>query len=216
RDLIACRVGSLLRAQAAPPLATIKELSPVLVRCSVPEGDCEEMRRRAGLDRALRVRITPGQTADSLRSTFGTLTFVDNTVDRATGSVLLKARVENTDRMLWPGQFVQVGLELSVDSDAVTVPTQAVVNTPNGSFVFVVDDSSRVRRTPVRVGRTSGGIAKIDDGLAGGEPIVIEGQNRLADGALVQRRDTTRATNGARTAMADSTQPTAPTRGGHE
>jgi multidrug efflux system membrane fusion protein len=155
------------------------------------------MRRRAGLDKALPVRITTGQSADSARSTTGTLAFIDNMVDRSTGSVLLKARVENRDRMLWPGQFVSVALELNVDSDAITVPTQAVVTTANGSFVFVVDDSSRAVRTPIRAGRTIGSIVKIDSGLSGGEQIVLEGQNRLSDGVKVQLRDTSRAVGGA-------------------
>lgn len=187
------RAGNLVRAQSDMALVTINELSPVLVRFSVPENDFEEMRRRAGLDQALRVRVTPGQRADSGIGTTGTLAFIDNRVDRATGSVLLKARVENADRLLWPGQFVTVGLELSIDADAITVPSEAVLTTSTGSFVFVVNDSGRATRTPVRLGRTTGPRVKIDSGLVGGEQIVVEGQNRLADGAQVQLRDTTRA-----------------------
>lgn len=204
---LAIRAGNLVRAQAEPPLVTINELTPVLVRFSVPEGDFEEMRRRAGLDQALPVRVTPGQRADSGRSTTGTLAFVDNMVDRSTGSVLLKARVQNADRVLWPGQFVTVGLELSVDKDAITVPTQAVVTTPTGAFVFVVDDSSRAVRTPVRVGRTTGPLVKIDSGLVGGEPIVIEGQNRLSDGARVQLRDTAGTARAGRDGRSGTTVP---------
>jgi multidrug efflux system membrane fusion protein len=193
---LSLRAGNLVRAQADPPLVTINELSPVLVRFAVPEGDFEEMRRRAGLDQALPVRITAGQRADSGRVTIGSLAFIDNMVDRTTGSVLLKARAANTDRVLWPGQFVSVGLELSVDQDAVTIPTEAVVTSPNGSFVFVLNDSSRATRVGVKIGRTIGSVVKVDSGLTGGEQVVVEGQTRLSDGARVQLRDTTRAVGG--------------------
>jgi multidrug efflux system membrane fusion protein len=185
---LAMRAGNLVRAQAEPPLVTINELQPVLVRFSIPERDFAELRRRAGLDRALAVRVTPAAGGDGAQAAEGTLAFVDNTVDRATGSVLLKARVANGDRRFWPGQFVTVGLELSVDRDAVTVPSEAVVTTGTGTYVYVVDDSSRARRVPVQVGRFAGAVAKIDSGLAGGEAVVVEGQNRLSDGAKVQRR----------------------------
>ena len=193
---LALRAGNLVRAQADPALVTINELSPVLVRFSVPENEFEELRRRAGLDRPLPVRITPGQAGDSLRGARGTLTFIDNTVDPSTGSVLLKARVDNNDRMLWPGQFVTVALELSVDTGAITVPTEAVVTTSTGTFVFVVDDSSNAHRTAVRVGRTIGPMVKIEEGLTGGEQVVVEGQSRLSDGGKVQQRETARAQSG--------------------
>jgi len=72
-----------------------------------------------------------------------------------------------------------------------------VVTTPNGTFVFVVDDSSRAIRTPIRVGRTTGPLVKVDSGLVGGESIVVEGQNRLSDGVKIQARDTSRAATAA-------------------
>ncbi len=186
---MAIRAGNLVRAQADPPLVTINELSPVLVRFSVPETEFEEMRRRAGLDQALPVKITAGLRPDSSSVTTGTLAFVNNTVDRATGSVLLKARVANRDRMLWPGQYVSVALELAVDNDAITVPTQAIITTPTGSFVLVVSESNIAERKPVRVGRTTGPLVKIDSGLVGGESVITEGQNKLTAGTKVQVRD---------------------------
>ena len=187
---LAIKAGNLVRAQADPPLLTINELRPVFVRFSVPERDFAEMRSRAGLDKALAVTVRPN-VGDSAKVATGTLSFINNVVDQATGSVLLKARVSNDDRNLWPGQFVTVGLQLSVDSNAVTVPAEAVVTTAAGSFVYVVADSGKVRRVPVKVGRQSGGALKIDVGLSGGEQVVIEGQNRLNDGAKIELRSAT-------------------------
>ncbi len=194
---MAIQAGNLVRAQADPPLVVINEIRPVLVRFSVPERDFAEMRKRAGLDKALSVTIT--NTADDTTTAMqGTLTFVNNVVDRATGSVLLKARVPNESRLLWPGQFVTVGLQLSVDRDAVTVPTVAVVTTAAGSFVYVVGDSSRAKRVSVKVGRVSGAVTKIDSGLVGNEQIIVDGQSRLADGAKVEIRSDTPAAVGGR------------------
>lgn len=183
---ITLRVGSLVRAQADPGLLIINELQPVLVRFTVPEQAFEEMRRRSGLDKALTVNVVPN-VGDSTKKITGTLTFIDNAVDRATGTVLLKARVPNADRSLWPGQFVSVGLELTVDQDAITVPSEAVVATGNGAFVYLVEDG-KAKRVAVKVGRTAGTLVKLDSGLVGGEQVIIEGQNRLQDGAKVELR----------------------------
>ena len=183
---LAIQAGNLVRAQADPPLVTINEVRPVLVRFSVPERDFEEMRRRAGLDKALEVTVTPN-VGDTARRMVGALSFVDNVVNRATGSVLLKARVPNNDRLLWPGQFVTAAMQLSIDADAITVPSQAVVTNASGSFVYVVENGT-ARRMPVKVGRASGTMVKLDSGLVGGEQVVVEGQSRLSDGAKIEIR----------------------------
>ncbi len=188
------RAGSLVRA-TTDQLVTINELRPVLVRFPVPERDFEELRRRAGVDQKLRVRIMPGG-GDSTNAIDGTLTFVDNQVDRSSGSVLLKATAPNQDRALWPGQFVNVALTLSVDSDAVTVPSQAVVTSGSNTFVYTMVDNV-ARRTPVKVGRQAGLLSKIDSGLVGGEQVIVEGQTRLTDGAKVQLRTAPRGPGGA-------------------
>ena len=184
---LAIQAGNLVRANSELALVTINELRPVLVRFSVHERDFEEMRKRAGLDKPLKVKVTPS-AADTARSVSGQLTFINNVVDRATASVLLKARVENESRALWPGQFVSVGLELSVDSSAITVPTVAVVTTAAGSFVYTVGDSSKAKRHAVKVGRVLGARSKIDSGLVGGEQLIVDGQTRLTDGAKVEIR----------------------------
>ena len=192
---LAIQEGNLVRAQADPPLITINELRPVLVRFSVPERDFAEMRNRAGLDKPLTVTVRPN-VGDSTHHTKGTLSFINNVVDRATGSVLLKARVANEQRNLWPGQFVTIGLELSVDSNAVTVPAEAVVTTASGTYVYVFEDGT-AKRVNVKVGRQSATVVKLDSGLVGGEQVIVEGQNRLSDGAKVDLR-TNAPLNGGR------------------
>ncbi|MGV3707390.1 MAG: efflux RND transporter periplasmic adaptor subunit, partial [Gemmatimonas sp.] len=185
---LAIRAGNLVRASADPPLVTINEIRPVLVRFAIPEREFAEMRRRAGTSAALEVLIRPGQSSDSLKAIVGRLAFVDNLIDQSTGTVTLKARVPNGDGALWPGQFVNIGLELSVDKEAVTVPNQAIVTAQTGQFVYVVDAENKAKRTLVKVGRTAGPITVIDSGLAGGETVITDGQNRLNDGAKVEIR----------------------------
>ena len=191
---LAIKAGNLVRAQADPPLVTINELRPVLVRFSVPERDFVEMRNRAGLDKPLSVTVRPN-VGDSTIVTTCSLAFINNVVDRATGSVLLKARVANENRSLWPGQFVTIGLELSVDSNAVTVPAEAVVNSTMGSFLYLVEDG-KAKRITVKVGRQAGGAVKVDSGLVGGEQVIVEGQNKLTDGARIELRSDAPRTGG--------------------
>ena len=189
------KAGNLVRA-STDPLVTINELRPVLVRFAIPETDFQEMRQRAGLDKPLEVRVTP-TVGDSTKKITGLLTFIDNVVDKATGSVLLKARVGNEDRLLWPGQFVTVGLQLSVDTGAVTVPAEAVVTNAMGTFVYVAD-AGKAKRVAVKAGRQAGGMIKIETGLQGGEMVIVEGQNRLTDGAKIEVRDPAAAANAGR------------------
>ncbi|MES2524131.1 MAG: efflux RND transporter periplasmic adaptor subunit [Gemmatimonadota bacterium] len=200
---LSIQAGNLVRQGTDVPLVTINELRPVLVRFTVPEGDFEEMRRRSGLDKPLAVRVQP-RDADTSRVLTGTLTFIDNVVDPATGSVLLKARVANESRVLWPGQFVTVGLELSVDEGAVTVPSVAIVPTASGAYVYVMDDASKAKRVPVKVGRTAGTVTKIDSGLTGGERVIVEGQTRLTDGAKVEIRGAPSADRAGQTIRASN------------
>jgi len=186
--VLSIRAGNLVRASAEPALVTINEVRLVLVRFAIPERDFAEMRKRSGTNSALDVLIRAGTASDSSAAINGKLAFVDNAIDQSTGTVVLKARVENADGALWPGQFVRVGLELSVDSSAVTVPTQAIVTSQTGTFVFVVDNESKAKRHSIKVGRASGAITVVDSGLVGGETVITDGQNRLNDGAKVEIR----------------------------
>lgn len=186
--VIAIRAGNLVRAQSEPALVTINEVRPVLVKFAIPERDFAEMRKRAGTNSALDVLVRAGTASDTSAAISAKLAFVDNTIDQSTGSVILKARAANADGALWPGQFVRIGLELSVDQNAITVPTQAIVTSQTGTFVFVVDNESKAKRQPIKAGRQSGSITVIDSGLVGGETIITDGQNRLNDGAKVEIR----------------------------
>jgi multidrug efflux system membrane fusion protein len=177
------REGNLVRPEASEPLVVINQIRPILVRFAVTERDFPLVQRYAA-GRALTVHVTPPR--EGAPPAEGTLSFVDNGVDTTTGTVILKARFVNGDRALWPGQFVKVALELFVDPDAVTIPTEAVQTGQDGNFVFVVDASNAAMMRPVVAGRILGHRTLIEKGLAGGERVVIDGQARLSPGAKVE------------------------------
>ena len=118
----------------------------------------------------------------------GRLVFIDNTVNKSNGTVILKARFDNPASRLWPGQFVDVTAQIGVQGKALHVPAEAVQKGPEGDFVYVVkDDKARV--TPVTVDRISKGVAVISKGLSPGLAVVVSGQLALAPDAPVKIAD---------------------------
>lgn len=174
------RPGNLVRANSGIPLVTVNRIHPILVRFAVPAAQLDLIRRYR--TKPLVVRATPtGGTAVST----GTLSFIDNAVDSATGTLLLKGSFDNRDGALWPGQFVHVSLELYVQPDALVVPSTAVVAGQQGSYVFVVKPDRTTEIRDVRVARAAGDVTVLEGGLEPGEQVVTEGQLRLTAGAKV-------------------------------
>jgi len=116
----------------------------------------------------------------------GTLTVIDNQVNAATGTVTYKATFANGDQVLWPGQFVNVRVELDIRRDVLALPVRAVQQGPDGPFVFVVGPSRIVEKRPIKVGLLSKTTAIVDAGLQAGEMVVTDGQYRIQNGTLVE------------------------------
>lgn len=174
--------GNLARANNVTPLVVINQIRPILVRFAVPQANLPQIQRFANSDLKIRVSPTAGDTTGSL----GHLSFLDNAVDTSTGTVLLKGEFPNDDRSLWPGEFVNVRLELYVEKGATVIPAAAITTGQTGTFVFVVSPDQTVTLRPVTVERTSGDLAVISQGLKPGETVVTDGQVRLASGSKVQ------------------------------
>lgn len=188
RAPIAGRTGSLTVKEGnvvkAPDdiLVTLAQVHPIYVGFSVPERNLQAIRLRAA-EAPLVVRaFAPSATNDVAQ---GELTFVNNTVDTNTGTILLKGTFQNENNVLWPGQFVQVSLVLSNLPNATVVPTQAVQTGQNGEFLFVVKPDNTVEARPVVTGITFDGVRVITSGVKVGETIVTDGQLRLTPGAVV-------------------------------
>jgi multidrug efflux system membrane fusion protein len=140
-----------------------------------------------------KLSVEAGFQSDEGRPEQGVLAFVDNAVDRSTGTIKLKAEFINKERRLWPGQFVNVALTLTTEAGAVVIPSEAVQVGQEGQHVFVVKEGGRVEVRPVVIGRTNVGEAIIVNGLAAGEQVVREGQFLLGPESRVQVKDPTRA-----------------------
>ncbi|HET7584752.1 MAG TPA: efflux RND transporter periplasmic adaptor subunit [Gemmatimonadaceae bacterium] len=173
--------GNLVRANGQT-LVTINQIDPIMVKFAVPAARLPAIRQHAGA--TMPVRAQP--LGDSAAMASGTLSFIDNAVDSTTGTILLKARFDNRDGRLWPGEFVNVALQVYMESNVLTVPSQAVVQGQEGSYVFVVAPDLTARQQPVQVARSAGGLAIIHSGLAPGDRVVTDGQIRLTTGARVQ------------------------------
>jgi multidrug efflux system membrane fusion protein len=175
------RAGNLVRTADPQPLVTINQIRPILVRFAVPAAGLPLIQEYRG--GRLLVRAEPvggGRTSE------GILAFVDNAVDTTTGTILLKGTFPNTDGALWPGEFVNVRLQLYVDSTALTVPAKAVVSGQQGSYVFVVQRDSSAATRPVKVERTTGDLAIVSGEVQPGDRVVTDGQLRLRQGSKVQ------------------------------
>ena len=178
--------GNLVRVNDANPLVIINQIMPIYVTFSVPEQNLADIRRHMA---AGTLKVDARFPADEGRPEAGGLGFIDNAVDRTTGTIKLKAEFKNTDRRLWPGQFINVALTLRTQSDAVVVPSEAVQVGQDGQHVFVIKPDKSVEVRPVVVARTDEGEAVIAQGLQAGEQIVKEGQFLLGPGSRVDIRD---------------------------
>lgn len=177
--------GNVIRANDDKPMVVINQIQPIYVSFSVPEQNIPEIKMRMKSGNLL---VEAFLSNDDKNPLHGVLTFIDNTVDKATGTIKLKATFDNKERRLWPGQFVTVKITLFTIQNAVVVPSQAVLTGQQGKFVFVVKDSTAELR-PVTTGSTYGEITVIENGLAPDETVVTDGQMLLMPGASVAIRN---------------------------
>ncbi len=174
--------GNVVKANDST-LVTINRIAPIYVTFSVPE------QHLAGIRKYLEARTLAVEAAiqgQDDKPARGTLAFIGNAVDNATGTIQLKGAFPNADRRLWPGQFVNVILTLTVKPKAVVVPASAVQTGQSGRYVFVVRPDLSVESRPVVAGETTGGETVIEKGIQAGERVVTDGHLRLVPGARVE------------------------------
>lgn len=181
------------------PLVVINQIEPIFVSFSVPERHLPEIQKQAALG-VLRVEA---QTAEGLVLDTGELASIDNAVDKATGTIRLKAVFPNKGKNLWPGQFVRAFLRLAERQNAVVVPAQAVQTGVSGPYVFVVKADMTVDMRSVIVSPAPDQTVVVDQGVAPGEKVVVDGQVMLVPGALVEIK----AAGGQGAAQANATTP---------
>ena len=176
-------VGNMVRATDATGLVTVSQLKPIFVSFTVPQEHLHKIHeKQAGGN--LTVLAYGGDNKTQLSE--GKLTVIDNAIDQPTGTIRLKGTFANTDERLWPGEFVNVRLILSVHKGAPTVPAQTVLDGPTGRYAYVIKEDNTVERRVVEVSSVQDGIAVITKGLSIGDRIVVDGQYRLTNGARVK------------------------------
>jgi multidrug efflux system membrane fusion protein len=175
--------GNLVHANDNAPLVTITEVKPIFVSFTLPQETLDDVRENHK-GSPLVVYAYSGDGKKQLAE--GKLTLIDNSIDQSTGTVHLKARFDNDDERLWPGQFVSLRVVLSTRREVATVPAQTVQNGPNGYYAYVIKPDDTVERRAVDIASIQDGIAVVTKGLSPGERIVVDGQYRLTEGVRVK------------------------------
>jgi multidrug efflux system membrane fusion protein len=174
--------GNLVHSTGTTTLVNITQIKPIFVSFTLPQNTVDEVRRQQ--DRQpLAVDAVAGDNKTILAQ--GKLTLIDNMVDAATGTIHLKAQFDNQDERLWPGEFVNVTVVLSVRRQVPTIPQQTVLEGADGHFVSVIKPDNTVERRAVEVASVEDGKAVIAKGLEPGERVVVDGQYRLDNGTSI-------------------------------
>jgi multidrug efflux system membrane fusion protein len=184
-------VGNLIQAGAGQGIVTITQIEPISVVFTLPQSELPQVQAAQVAGKPLVVAYSQD---DRTALGNGELVATNNSISTGTGTITLKATFPNTDRHLWPGQFVNAHLQLTVDHNAVTVPVPAIQHGPDGLYVFVVGPNSTVASRPVSLGYQNQALAVVTKGLDGGEQVVVAGQSRLQDGIRVTSRSSKAAT----------------------
>jgi membrane fusion protein, multidrug efflux system len=179
---ILINVGNVVKSDEAK-LAVLNQIRPTYVSFSVPQQTLPEIRRRAAEGR-LRVDVYPDKERGHPIS--GELSFIDNEVHTDSGTVLLKGLFANDNEELWPGQYVETIVTLTVQPKVVVVPSAAVQTGQQGTYLFTIGSDRTVELRPVRTGVDLPGEVVIEDGVRAGERVVTDGQLQLAPGMTVE------------------------------
>jgi multidrug efflux system membrane fusion protein len=175
-------VGNIVQGSNGTPIVVLTQLRPISIIFTLPQQQLAQVTKALA---AGEVKVDAfGQDHKTIIDN-GSLKVVDNQIDQATGTLKLKAEFTNKDLQLWPGQFVDVRILVDTLHQVVVVPTAAVQRGPNGPFVFVVGDDSKVAMRPVNVTQQDEDQSVITSGVTSGDRVVTTGFNQLADGSRV-------------------------------
>lgn len=175
--------GNIVHAADSNGLVVITQLQPITVVFTIPEDNIPPVLDRLG--HGVRLPVDAYDREQRTRLATGSLLTIDNQVDPTTGTVKLKAVFPNADNRLFPSQFVNARLLLDTKRGATVVPAAAVQRSPKGAFVYVVKSDGTAAARPVTPGVTESDDVAIDAGLGAGEQVVVDGADRLRDGAKV-------------------------------
>jgi len=182
--------GNFVQTNAGTTLTSITQIKPIYVAFTLPATNLDAIRQDQAKGALTVEALGPDDTTLLAK---GVLSFIDNHVDTSTGTIALEGTFDNANERLWPGEFVNARLILTIRHNAVTVPETTVMTGPDGNYVYVIRPDSTVQRRDVQVASRQDGIAVIGKGLAAGDHVVVAGQYRLANNMRVRIES---ATNG--------------------
>lgn len=175
-------IGNYVTAASGASMAVITQMHPIAIIFTLPEDQLQAVRERMQKGT---LPVDVYSRDDQTKLSTGKLLTIDNLIDQTTGTVRFKAVFENPDNSLWPNQFVNVHLLLETRKGAITAPVSAIQRGPQGTFVYLVDNSNTVEVRPVQLALTQGNTAVIASGLQAGERVVTDGQEKLQAGSRV-------------------------------
>lgn len=176
--------GNLLAANDSTAVAMVTQMQPISVAFTLPETQIDPVLERYRNGQALTVEAW--DRADRQQVASGVLASPDNQIDTSTGTLKFKARFDNKQERLFPNQFVNVRLLVDTLRQVVLAPSAAIQFGTDGTFVYVLEGENKVRVRQLKVGASNGSVTVIENGLAAGDRIVLEGTDRLRDGGEVE------------------------------
>jgi len=175
-------VGALITVAGAP-LNTLVQLDPIYVTFNPSETDLIEIQRARAAGKIVADILLPGETQARHK---GELTFIDNTIDRSTGTVVARATIRNADLSLLPGQFVRIRLPIRMEPDALMVPQTALGSSQLGKYVYVVGEGNKADQRLVLLGPTDGSLVSVLKGVSEGEHVISGNLQKIGPGAAIQ------------------------------
>ncbi len=178
-------IGNIVHSADANPMVVITQLQPIAVLFTLPEDSLPTVSRHMQHGT---LPVEAYSRDDLTKLSTGTLLTIDNEIDASTGTGKLKAVFDNKDNALWPNQFVNIRLLLETRANSIVIPSAAVLRGPQGTYVFAVKPDKTVEVRPVSVSLTQNNAAVIGNGIAPGDVVVIDGQDKLQAGSKVEPR----------------------------
>ncbi|WP_170920883.1 efflux RND transporter periplasmic adaptor subunit [Enhydrobacter aerosaccus] len=176
-------LGNLIQAGQSTTLVIINQIKPIYVNFTIPQYANHHLRKRQS---NTPLPVFAYSADDKMKLAEGQISLIDNQIDTATGTLRLKGEFANTDESLWPGEFVNVRLEVGMHKDAVTVPQRAVMQGANGYYAFVIKPDNTAEHRAIEVEMNQDGMSVIAKGINVGEKVVVDGQYRLTNGSRVR------------------------------
>jgi multidrug efflux system membrane fusion protein len=183
--LTTIQVGNFVTVGQEDPLVILNEIDPLLISFYVPETDLPTIQK---LNEEGTLTVQVFLDGDPIPKE-GPLTLIDNQVDESTGRILLQATIGNTDKTLWPGEYVDTKVLLSLKENAVLIPMQAVQIGQQGPYIFVMLPNHTIEMRPVVLGQKENEKVIVEKGVAANEYVVLEGQLNLSPGVHVNVKD---------------------------